>query len=135
MSRNTVLIAAALLAAFGAWKHFSGKPGQASRTGEGVVLAASSKDAVLVYGRDSCAYTRSTLASLRSNGVPVEYIDINDAEANRAFHERFGGTGLAGERGYALPVVEFAGRVSMRPSPDAVARHVQGKGSGSFLVE
>ena len=77
---------------------------------------------MLVYGRDSCAYTRQTLASLRDNEIPVTYINIDYADANKDFHEKFGKTGLDGGRGYALPVVDLAGQYSMRPNPDGVAR-------------
>lgn len=124
MSRNAFLTAMALLGAFGAWQHFRGKTEQAAQgPGEASVLTApSSKTAVLVYGRDNCAYTQRTLASLRTNDIPVTYINIDYVDANRLFHEKFDGTSLAGDRGYALPVVELAGHVSMRPDPDTVAR-------------
>ncbi len=122
MSRNVVLTAMALLGIFGAWQHFSGKIEQASQgPGKASVLTASSKGAVLVYGRDNCTYTQRTLASLRAKDIPVMYINIDYADASRTFHEKFDGTSLAGDRGYALPVVELDGNVSMRPNPDTVA--------------
>ncbi|NZA25820.1 hypothetical protein H0E84_05445 [Luteimonas sp. SJ-92] len=81
-----------------------------------------SGDTVVVYGRDNCGYTRRTLASLRASNVPVTYVDIDYPDASGFFHDKFDGTSLAGERGYALPVVEVAGRASMRPDPEIVAR-------------
>ena len=96
---------------------------------QGAVMEAaiteSSRNTVLVYGRDGCGYTRRMLASLRGRNIPVTYVDLDRAEASRAFHERFDDSGLAGSRGYALPVVEVDGEVSMRPSPDVVVYHFQ----------
>lgn len=114
-----LLIAVVCLALFGAWRHFLKPEPEAIQTATGDPLSA---DAVVVYGRDNCAYTRNTLAALRSGNVPVRYVNIDYADASDAFHEKYDGTGLAGSRGYALPVVEVAGRASMRPDPDAVVR-------------
>lgn len=118
MSRNLILFLMLCLASFGAWRHFRGTAQQISSQGS---MAASSEGTVVVYGRDSCVYTRKTLAALQANGVPVTYVNIDYTDAYNAFHEKFDGTDLAGERGYALPVVELAGRASMRPDPEAVA--------------
>ncbi len=123
MSRNSVLILLICIALFGAWRHFRGDTQQALQSStDALPLDASSSGTVVVYGRDSCAHTQNTLASLRSNNVPVTYVNIDYASANDAFHEKFDGTGLSGDRGYALPVVEVAGRASMRPDPEMVAK-------------
>ncbi|WP_368561622.1 hypothetical protein [Pseudoxanthomonas sp. UTMC 1351] len=124
MSRNFILVLMLCLASFGAWRHFKGDAQQVSSQAstEASSLGSSSEGTVVVYGRDNCSYTRKTLAALQANGVPVTYVNIDYTSAYNAFHDKFDGTGLAGERGYALPVVELAGRASMRPDPEAVAR-------------
>lgn len=123
MSRNSVLVLMVCLALFGAWRHFHSNSQSAS---DSMKIAASSarstEGTVVVYGRDNCTYTQKALAALQSNNVPVTYINIDYVDANDAFHEKFDGTALAGDRGYALPVVEVAGRASMRPDPGTVIR-------------
>ncbi len=125
MSR-TFLVLVSILVALGAGHH-AWKWAKASVRASVMetAIAESSRNTVLVYGRDGCGYTRQMLASLRSRNIPVTYIDLDRADMSSAFHERFDGTGLAGQRGYALPVVEVDGEVSMRPSPDVVAYHFQ----------
>lgn len=111
-----------LLGLFGAWWHFNKPEVETAQASPLAVTDPASAHAVTVYGRDNCAYTRNTLAALRSGNVPVRYVNIDYADASDAFHKKYDGTGLAGSRGYALPVVEVAGRASMRPDPDAVMR-------------
>lgn len=125
MSR-TFLILVSILVALGAghhaWKRIKAHL-EASMMDAAIV--ESSRNSVLVYGRDGCGYTRQMLASLQGRNIPVTYVDLDLPHASSAFHERFDGTGLAGPRGYALPVVEVDGEVSMRPTPDVVAYHFQ----------
>lgn len=118
MSRNFVLILLVCLGLFGAWQHFRDKSRQNAEVG--AAISPSADGAVLVYGRDNCSYTQKTLAYLRSSKIPVTYVDIDYADASRAFHEKFDSTDLADDRGYALPIVEVAGRASMRPDPGDV---------------
>lgn len=120
MSRNSVLVLLLCLGMFGAWQHFSGSTPQASQGSVGA-LSPSSSGTVVVYGRDNCSYTQRMLAYLRSNNVPVTYVNIDYTDASNAFHSKFDGTNLAGDRGYALPVVEISGRASTRPDPIDVA--------------
>lgn len=128
MSRNGLLLVTGILVAWGAWNHFTRETAGDDRPSVGsVAIAASPADAVLVYGRDRCGYTRSTLASLRESGVPVVYRNLDQPGVNEEFHARFGPTGLGGNRGYALPVVEVAGRASMRPDPVEVARRFRNR--------
>lgn len=122
MSRNSVLVLLVCLGLFGAWRHFHSNSQSAPDSIETMSADESSKHAVLVYGRDNCSYTQKTLAALRPNNVPVTYINIDYVDANDSFHEKFDGTTLAGDRGYALPVVEVAGRASMRPALGTVMR-------------
>lgn len=125
MSRTFLVLVAVLVALGGghhAYKRI--KAGLESSMME-TAIVASSRNTVVVYGRDGCGYTRQMLASLRNRNIPVTYVDLDLAHASSAFHERFDGTGLAGPLGYALPVVEVDGEVSMRPTPDVVAYHFQ----------
>lgn len=124
MSRNFILVLMFCLASFGAWRHFHGNAQQVSSQSsmEASSPGTSPGGTVVVYGRDNCIYTRKTLAALQANGVPVTYVNIDYTDAYNAFHDKFDGTGLAGERGYALPVVELAGHASMRPDPEVVAQ-------------
>lgn len=129
MSR-TFLVLMSILVALGAWNHFRSRaePPPSAPTGVDEMaagIAASSRNTVVVYGRDGCGYTRRMLASLRELRIPVTYIDLDGAAASDAFHDRFDGTGLADHRGYALPVVDVTGEVSMRPSPETVAYQFQ----------
>ncbi|MCH6483266.1 hypothetical protein MMG85_06760 [Pseudoxanthomonas sp. LH2527] len=125
MSR-TFLVLVSILVVLGAghhaYKHIKAKL-QSSMTETAIV--ASSRNTVVVYGRDGCGYTRQMLASLQGRNIPVTYVDIDRPGASQAFHDRFDGSGLADHRGYALPVVEVDGEVHARPSPDVVAYHFQ----------
>lgn len=54
--------------------------------------------------------------------ITAGHFVIEHTDAHDAFHRKLDGTGLADENGtYALPIVELAGRASMRPNPDTVA--------------
>jgi hypothetical protein len=45
------------------------------------------------------------------------YRDIDDPAIQAEFQQRFAGKGLAGDRGFALPIVEVNGHASSRPDP------------------
>ncbi|MEO7862487.1 MAG: hypothetical protein ABIU05_19045 [Nitrospirales bacterium] len=124
MSRNLILVLMLLAGSFGAWRHFHGETQRFFLSAAETTTSKNnpSSKQIVVYGRDSCAYTQRTLVSLRSKDIPVTYVNIDNAEASAAFHKKFDNTELADNRGYALPVIEFAGSVGMRPDPDAVAQ-------------
>lgn len=125
MSR-TFLVLISVLAALGAGHHIWKRAKTAVQASVmETAIDTSSRNSVVVYGRDGCGYTRRMLASLQARNIPVTYIDLDRADAQRAFQDRFRDSGLADHRGYALPVVEVDGEVSMRPSPDVVAYHFQ----------
>lgn len=122
MTRNSFLLVVLVLCAMGAWKH-ANRVMENARVEQAVASAATDGRAVVVYGRDRCGYTRQMLASLRARHIPMKYVDID--RSPDALHEKFGHTDLAGPQGYALPVVEVAGGVSMRPDPqDVIDRFV-----------
>ena len=56
-----------------------------------VMPVVASGRAVDVYGRTSCGYTRQMIERLQAASVPMRFHDIDHAEVNRAFHERFSG--------------------------------------------
>jgi len=61
---------------------------------------------VVIYGKDTCPYTRAAREDYQSRGVPVTYHDVTrDPEAMRAFLELSGG-----ER--QVPLILYGGRVS-----------------------
>jgi glutaredoxin len=60
----------------------------------------------VIYGKDTCPYTRAARDDYRARGVPVTYHDVTrDPEAMRAFLELSGG-----ER--QVPLILDRGRVS-----------------------
>lgn len=61
---------------------------------------------VVIYGKDTCPYTRAARDDYEARGVPVTYHDVTrDAAAMRAFLELSGG-----ER--QVPLIVDRGRVS-----------------------
>ena len=61
---------------------------------------------VVIYGKDSCPYTRAALEDYRGRGVPVTYHDVTrDPDAMRAFLELSGGQRL-------VPLISDRGRLS-----------------------
>jgi glutaredoxin len=61
---------------------------------------------IVIYGKDTCPYTKAAREAFRARGVPVTYHDVTrDPEAMRAFLELAGG-----ER--QVPLIVDRGRVS-----------------------
>jgi glutaredoxin len=105
--------------AFGAWRHFDTHVAQAPASE--VAPLPEGKGTVVVYGRDGCSYTRRMLATLRSEGVPTTYLNLEDPAVNAAFQTKFHNSGLVTEQGYPLPIVEINGHARARPDPDGIA--------------
>lgn len=64
------------------------------------------REPVVIYGKDSCPYTRAARDDYQARGVPVTYHDVlRDPEAMRRFLELSGG-----ER--AVPLIVDRGRVT-----------------------
>jgi glutaredoxin len=97
--------------AMGGWRYYQQHAAQAD---EGVVLPEA-KGRVVVYGRDTCSYTRRALAFLTDNGVPHAYVDIDAPGVNDAFLVKFRNASFMGKGGYYLPVVDINGHASARP--------------------
>lgn len=75
---------------------------------------------VTVYGRDTCGYTRTLVAVLDHAGVPFRYRRSNDPATRRELFAKMDAAGIP-DGPFKLPVVEFDGRIEMRPDPDAFA--------------
>ncbi len=78
------------------------------------------RNVIDVYGRPGCAYTSGMLADLEQAGVPIRFHNIDYPYKQAAFQERFAGSGLATERGYALPIIAVAGQQLARPQSSSV---------------
>lgn len=77
---------------------------------------------VKVYGADWCAMTRATLAFLKSNQVPHEYINID--------HDREAAAWVAAQNGgkEKKPTVDIQGEVLSAPSDDELESVLSEKG-------
>jgi len=72
---------------------------------------------VIVYGRDSCGYTRSTVVALDVASVPFRYLRTTDPEVRRTLFAKMDAAGIP-DGPFKLPVVEIDGTLSMRPAVD-----------------
>lgn len=125
MTRLLVLVLALSVMSLLTWKSIHNRAEQPFHSAVKTLMLdkPSLQHTVLVYGGDRCPATQHALESLRMNHVPVRYVNIEQPAAEEAFHERYDGTDLADDTGhYVMPVIEFGGRVSMRPDPEDVVR-------------
>lgn len=72
---------------------------------------------VIVYGRDSCGYTRSTVVALDVAGVPFRYLRTSEPAVRRALFAKMDAAGIP-DGPFKLPVVEIDGTLTMRPDLD-----------------
>jgi|GEM_PF-3875532 len=93
--------------------------------GGGVVWSADSegtrsqKPYVVVYGRDSCGWTKKSLADLRNTGIPCTYKKIDRFEVEEELYWRMKEAGL--ETGsFDLPVIDVNGKVLIRPGTEEI---------------
>jgi glutaredoxin len=70
---------------------------------------------VVVYGRDSCGYTRSTVVALDVASVPFRYLRTTDPAVRRTLFAKMDAAGIP-DGPFKLPVVEIDGTLSMRPA-------------------
>jgi hypothetical protein len=118
MSLSRIVFLLIVLAIGLALRQFAG-PGEPAQAD--VAAMPEGRGTVVVYGRDGCSYTQSTLAALRADGIPTTYLDLDDPDIDAAFQDKFDGSGLVTERGYPLPIVEIDGHASARPDPASIA--------------
>jgi hypothetical protein len=76
---------------------------------------------VVVYGRDSCGYTRSTVVALDVANVPFRYLRTSEPAVRRALFAKMDAAGIP-DGPFKLPVVEIDGALSFRPDPDDLLR-------------
>lgn len=74
---------------------------------------------IIVYGRNACGYTQSTLKELRKAGVPFEYQIVDDRSVADLLHSRMESSGIDTRR-YNLPVVDVSNKLSIRPAPGSI---------------
>ncbi len=131
MSMQRILILLLMLGAAGGVLHlksryFVAPPAMADQAAAVAPSAAVSAftagggEAVEVYGRTGCGYTRRMLADLQAASIPVRYHDIDASAERSAFHARFRDAGVMRNGSYALPVVAVAGQSLARPTSDSV---------------
>ena len=69
---------------------------------------------LVVYGRDSCGYTRNTIKKLSEAGIKFEYMNVNDRSVTDSLNLRMESMGID-TRYYFLPVVDLNNSISIRP--------------------
>lgn len=75
---------------------------------------------MIVYGRDSCGFTRSMKRNLKSSGIAYSYRKVDDADTAANLHNKMESLGISTRR-YDLPVVEVNARILIRPDVSVVA--------------
>lgn len=80
---------------------------------------------VAVYGRDSCSITQQVRSYLQKNGIEYSYLSVDDQEVANELHQQMKEQGLS-TRHYNLPVVNFSGDLSVRPSKETILDEVKG---------
>jgi glutaredoxin len=83
-----------------------------------------SKPYVVVYGRNSCGWTKRMIDDLKSSGISYEYQIVDDKEVADLLHHRMQLSGISTRR-YNLPVVDVNGSLSIRPESQTVLSDYQ----------
>jgi glutaredoxin len=74
---------------------------------------------VVIYGRDSCGWTKKIRKDLTAKGIDFEYRQIDEKIVADNIHQRMKSSGI--DTGYyLLPVVEVNGNIQARPEFDWV---------------
>ncbi len=74
---------------------------------------------VLVYGRDSCGWTRKYLNDLKAEEIEPIYEIVDEQEVSNELHTRMEKAGLSTRR-YGLPVIDVNGQLFIRPDLDTI---------------
>jgi hypothetical protein len=74
---------------------------------------------VLVYGRDSCGWTRKYLNDLEAEEIEPIYEIVEEQEVSNELHTRMEKAGLSTRR-YGLPVIDVNGQLFIRPDLDTI---------------
>ena len=79
---------------------------------------------IVVYGRETCGYTKQMLASLAAKGIRATFRSVDDAAQADHLHARMEAAGLDTGH-YQLPVVDANGQLSIRPAPEAIVEQAK----------
>ncbi len=74
---------------------------------------------VVVYGRNSCGFTRKTMKDLKQAGITYIYKSVDDRAEADILHSRMEESGLEIRR-YNLPVVDVNNNISVRPDSSSI---------------
>lgn len=74
---------------------------------------------VIVYGRDSCPYTRNMRRELKREGIQFHYQIIDKPEVKELIHQRMRLSGFSTKE-FTLPVVDVNNTILVHPSPAEV---------------
>lgn len=69
---------------------------------------------MIVYGRDSCGFTQSTIKALTKEGIKFHYMSVDDKAVRDSLHERMRSSGMDTSF-YYLPVVDLNNSIRIRP--------------------
>jgi glutaredoxin len=101
-----------LIALFGFYEYVY-KPSTIVRPSN--IKVSESGQYIAVYGRNSCPITKKTLAYMKENGIKHAYLNIDDEAIAANLHQQMKDQGISTQR-YNLPVVDFSGELSIRPT-------------------
>ena len=76
-------------------------------------------EGITVYGRNTCSITRQVMSYMDDNNIDYYYENIDDAEVANTLHIKMKSQGYSTQR-YNLPVVDFNGKLSIRPSRNTI---------------
>lgn len=74
---------------------------------------------LVVYGRQTCGYTKSLVRDLNRSGIRYEFLNIDDPQVSDLLHRRMEDAGIETRR-YNLPVVDLNNSISVRPDNNDV---------------
>lgn len=74
---------------------------------------------VIVYGRDSCPYTKNMRRELKREGIKFHYKIIDEPKVKQLIHQRMQLSGFSTKE-FTLPVVDVNSEILVHPSPNEV---------------
>jgi len=74
---------------------------------------------VVVYGRDSCPYTRNMKKELKREGIQFQYQIIDEPKIRQLIYRRMQLSGFSTKE-FTLPVVDVSNEILVHPSPAEV---------------
>lgn len=98
---------------------FAGYQGWGMYQANAPIEPLSDESYVIVYGRDTCGWTRQALEKLAQSDVNYKYYKVDDQKVADHLHSRMRDANIPTGR-YNLPVVDVNGTISVRPDMDDV---------------